>query len=221
MARGNLPSSGPISFGLTSGEESSFNAFQDIKRAQSSSGQNTLKDFITWCASYVEPPGDPNNVLNGSAPHRFSETRNIELIGFYIQIGNETFQKYGDNNNSCVTVVPLFPNNPSRAFSLSLTDLGSTSITVNNPFTFNAGRAAVWPAGVGKTLTIQDAENGAVSCQISIIPGYTDGAEASVTGISAGGSGITYYRNCSTSPGASPVMYFYSGPRDPNGRPQG
>lgn len=223
MATGNLPLNGIIGFGsATSGDDRSLNNFQNIKRAQGTTSQNTLRDFNLWAFNYVKNPGDPLNVLNGAAPYTFSKTRGLVLITFQVTVANENPSKYG-NRNDCAAAVQVLGPTTGGLFTVSCQDLGSSTTTVNGIVEFNGNRSIdVWDAGYPKVIAVTYASySGSQTCEVSVTPGYNNGGGTTVTGSgTAGGAGVSYSSSGNTGL-YSKWFLFYSGPRDPSGRPQG
>lgn len=222
MATGNLPLNGIVGFGsATSGDDRSLNNFQNIKRAQGTTSQNTLRDFNLWAFNYVKNPGDPLNVLNGAAPYTFSKTRGLVLITFQVTVANETPSKYGTDNNCAAQVQVLGPTT-GGLFTVACAGLGSSTTTVNGYVTFNGARSSVWDAGSTRQIAVTYASySGSQTCTVDVTPGYNNGGGTTVTGSgTAGGAGVNYSSSGNTGLG-SKWFLFYSGPRDPSGRPQG
>jgi len=218
VAAGNLPTSGPVSFGATAAADSSLNNFVNVKRITATNTANTsLSSLIYYFENYVKPPGDPSNVLVPGPPYAISETRNLEIMIFRVSIKNESASTYGNNDDAGVYVQVLTP--AGRNYNLSCTGLGSTTVAASATYLFG-GYSGAWDAGATKTVTIQDATTLA-TMTINITPAYSTGQSYSTSTSTVAAPAGTIYNTVNPSVAGSNYQTFYSGKLDPSGRPNG
>ena len=222
-----LNSSGPIAVGGSG--NSSINNLKNIKTATANAKANSkLGELNDWFMTYVGSTGKYSGTADSStATTKMSYFRNAEIVGFSVQMRNESLNAaYNNNNNGQLKVRPYFGHQDGKLkFQLTGSGYNATktpSYGGTSTFTgINGGTNTSSPKGEYFLKLTSTTDNITTTLQMGMFMGYhtTAGKMRGTTTMATNDQDYPFTSPSSGSFGST--QYFLLGIPDPSGRSYG
>jgi len=166
-----------------------------------------------WFAQYVGSLGNFNKKADDNINVSWSDYRGATILGFKVNIKNETYNRYQTNNDAAIIITPFNGNTiGGREFTVQVggTSQDSTGTTSASPVTFGGfdGQSKVVP------IRVIDNKTG-VQLQMSWTTAYTSGSPLLKGSNTVAGDGrafnVNWGDNSKRDTTYSQDMYFFMG----------
>ena len=168
-----------------------------------------------WFAQYVGSLGNFNKKADDDLNVSWSNYRDATILGFKVNIKNETYNQYQTNNDAAIIITPFNGNTDhvdGRSFTVRAggTEQDSTGTSSASPCTFGGfdGQSKVIP------ISVTDDRTG-VTLQMSWTTAYTGGSPLLKGSNTVAGVGrafnVNWDANKNRSTNYSQDMYFFLG----------